>query len=415
MKDSMKFLVKILILLSIFNSCALALISASIVDENTSSPIVGAIISDSKISVVTDENGSFYIDSNESLFNIKAHGYNRFSFTSDANNSIMKIKAINIKALYLSFWGASMNSSRNKRVIEIIEKTELNAIVMDVKNEYGSTSYKTSVKEANFYGAHEQRTNRCISKFIELMKSKGIYTIARVVTFKDELQASNNPDYAIKKQDGTIWRNHDDMAWVDPFDKRSHDYTLAIAEDAAKVGFDEINFDYIRFPAKKDLVLSKESTEENRVQAIENFLINAQETLRPYGTFISVDTYGNVCWETGDIGIGQKVESLAKYADYLAPMLYPSGFAKGSFNFENPSEHPYAVIYRSIKNIDTIIDPVRVRPWLQYFKDYAHTKKQYKKLEVNEQIRATCDINTSGWMMWSPSSRYHLDYFNPAD
>ena len=127
--------------------------------------------------------------------------------------------------------------------------------------------------------------------------------------------------------------------------------------------------------------------------------------------FISVDTYGNTCWEKGDTGIGQKIDSLSKHCDYLSPMLYPSGFASGSFYFEHPSEHPYEVIYRSIKHIEDRIDPKRVRPWLQYFKDYAHTKKYYKKFEVNEQIRATEDVNASGWMMWSPSSKYHINYF----
>ncbi|MDA3909328.1 MAG: putative glycoside hydrolase [Sulfurimonas sp.] len=316
-----------------------------------------------------------------------------------------------MKALYLTFWGANIYSKTIKRVLDIIENTEINTIVVDVKNEYGSTSFTTSFDQANEYGAYKNRTIGDIKYFMEVMKSKNIYMIARLAVFKDELQASNNEDYAIKKEDGTIWRNHDDMAWVDPFDKRSHTYTVAIAEEAAKVGFDEINFDYIRFPAKAGLKLAKESNQENRVKAIEEFLLLAQNKLRKYGVFISVDTYGNICWEKGDTGIGQTIESLAKYSDYISPMLYPSGFASGSFYFENPSEHPYEVIYRSIKHIKPIIDSNRVRPWLQYFKDYAHTKNDYEKFEVTEQIRAADDVNTSGWMLWSPSSSYDDEYF----
>ena len=240
---------------------------------------------------------------------------------------------------------------------------------------------------------------------MQVMKSKNIYTIARIVTFKDEIQASNNQDYAIKKEDGSIWRNHDNMAWVDPFDKRAHKYTIAIAEEAAKVGFDEINFDYIRFPAKDGLALSKENTQENRIKAIGDFLNLAQNRLRKYGVFISVDTYGNVCWSKDDNGIGQTVESLSKYADYIAPMLYPSGFASGSFYFDYPADHPYEVIFRSVKNIRDRIDTTRVRPWLQYFKDYGHKKRYYKKAEVKAQMRGANDANASGWMMWSPSSK----------
>lgn len=202
------------------------------------------------------------------------------------------------------------------------------------------------------------------------------------------------------------------MAWVDPYDKRSHNYTISIAEDAAKVGFDEINFDYIRFPAKTGLQFSKENTQENRVRTIGEFLDSATHRLKKYGVYISVDTYGNILWtKNGDNGIGQTVESLSKHADYLAPMLYPSGFARGSFGKKNPSSYPFIVIYRSIKHVQDIIEPARVRPWLQYFKDYAHTKMYYKKYEVNEQVRASEKIQTNGWMMWSPSSKYHINYF----
>ena len=151
------------------------------------------------------------------------------------------------------------------------------------------------------------------------------------------------------------------------------------------------------------------------MQAIGNFLDLAQDRLRKYGVFISVDTYGNICWSDDDNNIGQTVTSLAEHADYLAPMLYPSGFASGSFYFKYPAEHPHAVVYRSIKNIKNRIDASRIRPWLQYFKDYSDLKKPYRKFEINEQIRATKDINASGWMMWSPSSRYHLNYFTKKD
>jgi len=408
MKDNM---FKFFSIFLIFQSIAYASVSGDIIDKETLMPISGATISDSIQSVTTDTNGVFTIDSNETRLRVKAYGYKRFHFNTHTNDKSFYIEPINIKALYLSFWAANANNKRTKKILDIIENTQVNAIVIDVKNEYGSTSYKTSFNQANSYGAYKKRTNRDIQGFMKLMKSKNIYTIARIVTFKDELQAINNPDYAIKNSSGELWRNHDEMAWVDPFDKRSHDYTISVAIDAAEMGFDEINFDYIRFPARKELSLSKENTQENRLKAIEDFLQNAQNKLRKYGVFISVDTYGNICWVNHDTGIGQKIESLSKYADYLSPMLYPSGFAKGSFKRENPSEHPYEVIYKSIKHIDKIIEPKRVRPWLQYFRDYAHSKKYYKKLEIKEQIRATCDINTSGWMMWSPSSRYHLNYF----
>jgi hypothetical protein len=319
---------------------------------------------------------------------------------------------IKVKALYLTFWGASNNSKTLKRILQLIETTEANAIVVDVKNEYGSTQFWTGFEQANSYGAHKQRTNRDIKKFIKILKDRNIYTIARIVTFKDELQASNNPEYAIKRDDEnqSIWRNHDQMAWVDPFDKRSHNYAISLAEEAAKVGYDEINFDYIRFPAKKGLVYSKKSTQKSRIKAIESFLDEAKTRLRKYGVFISVDTYGNICWADDDNGIGQTVSSLASHADYLAPMLYPSGFSSGSFYFKYPSEYPYEVVFRSIKHIQDRVPSKKVRPWLQYFKDYTARKKPYQREEIQAQIKATEDIGTNGWMMWSPSSKYSFEY-----
>lgn len=403
------------ILITLLPTIIFASFSGTVVDKKTFKPIYNATINDSAHGVLSDENGQFKIDSKENIYHIKVYGYRPLTINADINDSVFEVEPIKVKALYLTFWGASNNSSTSKNIMKIIEKTEVNAVIVDVKNEYGSTSFWTSFEQANSYGAHKNRTNRDMPKFMKKLKEKNIYTIARIVTFKDELQASNNPDYAIKlDSNGSIWRNHDNMAWVDPYDKRSHEYAISMAEEAAKVGFDEINFDYIRFPAKKRLRYSKQNTPENRIKAIGEFLDSAQDRLRKYGVFISVDTYGNICWSKDDNNIGQTVTSLAAHADYLAPMLYPSGFAKGSFYFDHPSEHPHAVIYRSIKNIRDRIDTKRVRPWLQYFKDYAHKRRYYKKQEILEQIRATEDTNTSGWMMWSPSSKYHAEYFGPT-
>ena len=385
-----------------------------IIDTNTSKVISGAIIGDSKSSVKSDINGLFQFETDDDIIHIKAYGYRALHINKDSNITKYHMRPIAVKALYLSFWGASGNSATMKKIFDIIEKTEANAIVVDIKNEYGSTLYKTSFKQANSYNAHKNRTNRNISRFMKMMQDRDIYTIARIVTFKDEIQAFHNQDYAIKNEKGEIWRNHDNMAWVDPFDVRSHNYAIRMAQEAAKIGFDEINFDYIRFPAKSDLKYSKENTQENRIQAISTFLDSAKQKLQKYGVYISVDTYGNILWtKEGDNNIGQTVKSLAQHADYLAPMLYPSGFAPGSFGKDNPSSYPFIVIYRSIKHIENIIEPARVRPWLQYFRDYAHTKMHYRKHEVREQIRATEELHTNGWMMWSPSSRYHLNYFEP--
>ncbi len=401
---------KLFLLLSLLPSISFADLSGILLDAPTHRPISNATITDAKKVVTSDNNGSFEIKSKENMYHIKQYGYRPFTIDANTTQKKFYLEPIKVKALYLTFWGASNNSKTLKRVVNLIKNTEANAIIVDIKNEYGSTSFWTGFKQANSYGAHKKRTNRNIKEFMKTMKENDIYTIARIVTFKDELQASHNKEYAIKKDDtGKIWRNHDNMAWVDPFDVRSHNYTISIAEEAAKVGFDEINFDYIRFPAKKGLRFSKKNTQKSRIATIGKFLDTAQARLRKYGVFISVDIYGNTLWSKDDNNIGQTLESLAEHADYIAPMLYPSGFASGSFHFKRPADHPYAVIYRSLKHIEGRIDLARIRPWLQYFRDYTH-KREYQKFEIQEQIRATQKMGTNGWMLWSPSSKYHAQY-----
>jgi len=409
---------KLLFLYLLLSSILYASYDGKVIDKYTKQSINNAIITGSNISVKSDEDGFFSISSSDENYTISVDDYKPASFSIFSNSANIELEPLKIEldsskinALYLTFWGANIHSKTVKRILNIVNKTKINAIIVDVKNEYGYTSYKTSVDQANSYRTAKEKTIGNMKKFMRVMKKNNVYLIARIAVFKDELQAINNEDYAIKKRDGTIWRNHDDMAWVDPFDERSHAYTIAIAEDAAKMGFDEINFDYIRFPARSGLKLSKKNNQKNRVAAIEQFLKSARTTLKKHDVFISVDVYGNICWAKDDTGIGQTVESLARHSDYIYPMLYPSGYADGTFGRKYPAEHPYEVISKSLKALHKKIDEKRVRPWLQFFQDYTGAKKPYKKFEVHEQIRAAEDLNTSGWLFWSPSSRYHLNYF----
>jgi len=388
--------------------------SGKIIDKKTSKAIKEAKICDSKICVKSDENGTFNIQTKDEVLHVKAIGYRPYKI--DNNSTVQQLTPIRVKALYLTFWGASPYSKTFKKALDLIDKTELNSIIVDVKNEYGYTSYKTDVKKANEYKTYQKRTIKDIDYFIKKLNEKDIYKIARIVVFKDELQASNNPDYAIKKEKtAKIWRNHDNMAWVDPFDKKSWKYVLDIAEDAAKKGFDEINFDYIRFPAKDGLKLKRKSTQESRTKTIAAFIDYAQDRLRKYGVFISVDTYGNICWSNGDSNIGQTIEIFEKHADYVCPMLYPSGFAYGSFSFKYPASKPYEVYARSIKHIKDKINPKKVRPWIQAFRDYKKQRLRYGKKEIQAQIKACDDTNTNGWMLWSPSSKYNPQHYKASE
>ncbi len=383
-------------------------------NANTNEFVANAKVCDSKKCVLSDASGTFIITTDEERLHVKAYGFRPYGFDVNASK-IHFIRPVEVKALYLTFWGANPRSKTFKRTLQLLQSTPVNSIIVDVKNEYGDLLYKSGLQKAAQNRAYENRQVYDIQDFVGRLKQHDAYLIARIVVFKDQLQASHNREYAIKDANGELWRNHDNIAWVDPFDRRSWEYTLDIAEDAAKQGFDEINFDYIRFPARRGLQLSRPSTLQSRTQAIAEFLQYAQKRLQKYGVFISVDTFGNICWSDDDTNIGQTVELFAKNADYLCPMVYPSSFASGTLGYTFPSEYPYEMVFRSIDNIKERIDLTRVRPWVQAFSDYTVRKKSYGPKEVQEQIRAATQLGANGWMLWSPSSKYKTAYFQSSD
>ena len=389
-----------------------ASLDGRLLDIKTHLPIANAKVFDIYHETLSDQNGTFSLpDSNETI-HVKAIGYRPYHFTcKNANEHLLT--SIHIQALYLSFWGAGLDSKTLKNMMQFIDDHQINAVVVDIKNEEGLTSYKTDYAQANRLGTAKNRTIKDIDAFVNLMHSKNIYLIGRVVVFKDDLLTKAYPIFALKDQNKTIWTNRSDIAWVDPYLSDAYGYVLNIAADAAQKGFDEINFDYVRFPAHLNLEFYKQNTQENRIDAIENFIQRAQEKLRPYGTFISVNTYGMVCWAEDDTHIGHTIPSLAQNTDYLCPMLYPSGFAEGSFGFKNPAAYPYDVIYRSVKHISDEIDPKRIRPWIQGFRDYAFDRREYNKKEIQAQIAACKECDTGGWMCWNPSSKYQEKDFIP--
>jgi len=380
-----------------------------LVDKFTKLPLADAQFIQNYQMTRSDANGTVIFDANRSeTAHVKAYGYRPFHWDVNSSAVRLEIEPIKVKGLYVSFWAASPRTKSFKNAMRLIDVTEANAMVIDVKSEQGQMSYLTAVDEASAMEAHHYRPIKDIEGYMKMLKEKKVYTIARIVCFKDDLSATNHPDRAVKNPDGTIWRNASEMAWVDPSNKEAQDYIIDIAVDAAKQGFDEINLDYVRFPAKADLQFSQANIMENRLKAISYFIEKAAYRLRPYGAFLSVDTYGYVAWNSeGDTNIGHQTGVLAEHADYLAPMLYPSGFNRGILGIEDPSLEPYRIIKASLLKMEESIEPKRLRPWLQYFKDYAFSRKHYNDEEIREQVRASDDAKCSGWLLWSPSSRYN--------
>ena len=185
-------------------------------------------------------------------------------------------------------------------------------------------------------------------------------------------------------------------------------YNIGIAVEAAKAGFDEIQFDYVRLPDATGLAYEMPWTEQNRVAAIDGFLTEARKALTPFNVFLAADVFGYICWNPGDTKIGQKLEHLAGIVDYVSPMLYPSTFQFGIPGYRNPVEHPYQIVRLSLEQARqrTHLPPVRFRPWLQAFRDYAFGGRPFTAGEIRAQIKAAEDVGADGWMLWNPHNQY---------
>jgi hypothetical protein len=382
-----------------------------VVDRITGQPVEGATaVLDGKV-LAADDQGQFSVSKGGGKLGVKAPGYNRveqaLTEPLPEGTTEVRLEPLTPKALYLSFYGVGSKVLRDP-ALKMIEETELNALVIDVKGDRGMIPYRSSVALAAEVGGQRIITVRGIDGLLASFKERGIYTIARIVVFKDDLLATARPDLAVKTPTGDLWRDRERLAWVDPFRKEVWNYNIQIAEEAAKLGFDEIQFDYVRFPDSRSPRFSQPSTEEARVQAIAGFLKEAKARLAPHNVFLAADIFGYVCWNLNDTDIGQKLDPIASAVDYLSPMLYPSGFQFGIPGYRNPVQNPYEIIYLSLKKAQerTKISPVRFRPWLQAFKDYAFDRRHFNGKELRDQISASEKFGAQGWMLWNPVNQY---------
>ena len=247
------------------------------------------------------------------------------------------------------------------------------------------------------------------------LRERGIYTIARIVVFKDNLLALGRPALAVRTRDGSLFRDREGLAWTNPYSRDVWNYNIGVAVEAARAGFDEIQFDYARLPDATGLVYEMPWAEQNREAAIDGFFNEARKTLTPFNVFLAADTFGYICWNLDDTKIGQKLEHLAGIVDYLSPMLYPSSFQFGIPGYRNPVQHPYEVVRLSLEQARqrTHLPSVHFRPWLQAFRDYAFGGRPFTAGEIRSQINAAEDFGADGWMLWNPHNQYSAADLEP--
>ena len=384
-----------------------------IVDEHTGQPITNAVVTCGERVAHTDDNGHFSIAAEREDMRVRAIGYRRQTAAVAGGHEI-SLEPLQPKALYLSFFGVAEPVLRDP-ALDLLENTELNALVIDAKGDRGMIPYPSSLPVPHATGAQKIITWRHAAEALQRYRDAGIYTIARIVTFKDNVLAAARPDLAIKTETGEVWRDGEGLAWVDPFSQDVWDYNIGIAVEAARMGFDEIQFDYVRFPEKSGLQFSRENNQENRVAAITGFLAEAHRQLQHYNVFMAADIFGYVCWNASDTNIGQQLEALTRHLDYLSPMLYPSGFTYGVGRYRNPVSHPYEIVKLSLDRARerTGRNALGFRPWLQAFRDYAFDRRHFGAEEVRAQTLAAEDFGSNGWMLWNPRNVYSAAGLKP--
>ena len=391
-----------------------------VVDAGTGTPLRGASVWSGRVEVRTDADGRFSISplGPEQTLLVKLPGYERKRLAVEGRETMVRLVPHPVKAAYLTYYGVGDRGIR-ERVVGLIDRTELNAVVIDVKGDRGLIPYRTQVTAALEAGAQGPVIIKDFDALLADMRARGIYTIARIVSFKDTVLAHHRPDLAIiDTRTGKPWLDNEKLAWVDPTREQVWDYLIAIAKEAAAKGFDEVQFDYVRFPTDGRLSAarySRPNTQAIRVETVGAFLAKARRELGPTGVFLGADVFGYTAFNENDTDIGQRVEDLAPHLDYLCPMVYPSGYHRGIPGVRIPVENPYEIVKESVRltRKRSTHATVQVRPWIQDFRDYAFDKRIFGPKEVRAQIRGADDGGAAGWMLWNPRNDYTAEALKP--
>jgi|CZCB01.1.fsa_nt_gi hypothetical protein len=309
-----------------------------------------------------------------------------------------------VRGVYATGWIAG-SSKYFPSLLNFIDKTAINTLVIDVKDDMGTFTYESRIPLAVQIGAGMKKVGDMVA-LMKTLKERNIYPIARIVVFKDPRLAEARPDLAVKNKSGGVWRDRKGLAWVDPHSREVWKYAVDVAEEAMSFGFKEIQFDYVRFTSDGKIsdCVYPYADGKSKEDTIKEFLEYARERLKPYGAVISADIFGLVCSVQDDLGIGQKLEKIGAAVDILSPMVYPSHYYKGTYGLANPNLAPYETVTQSMidaKNRLAGID-VKLRPWLQDF----NLGSRYGREQIMAQIKALNDQGIRDWLFWNPSCRY---------
>jgi len=325
-----------------------------------------------------------------------------------------------LRGLYVNRWAAL--GRKLTGLIGVAKRTEINALVIDVKDDRGFVLYPSDVPLAREIGAdtadgHSLSRSR-MRAILDSMVAHDIYPIARIVVAKDPLLAQKKLGLAIKrKSDLKPWLDKNGHPWLDPHQRAVWQYAADLALEAYEIGFSEVQFDYVRFPDEKRLInetVYPLAEGRTRAEVIRDQLGFLRKTLKPRGIPVTADVFGLTATDTTDMGIGQKWEMFVDQVDVVLPMVYPSHFARGTYKYRNPNAHPYATIDRVLKDViartDSIPNAARIIPWYQ---DFTLGSPHYYAAEIRAQKKAGYDNGFQSWILWNPKSNYTIAALEP--
>jgi len=313
-----------------------------------------------------------------------------------------------IKGLYLTSYTASL-PEKIDNFINFMKGSALNAVVIDIKDYSGVIAYDSQVELVK-----QLQTSRNLiknpSEIIKKLHDNNIYVIARQTVFQDPELTSKKPEWAVKNNHtGGVWRDYKGLVWADPTNEEVWKYNVAIAKEAIALGFDEINFDYIRFPSDGPMrqMQFANLASKSKAEVMKAFFKYVYENLKTEPAYLSADLFGFTTERTDDMNIGQQIEDAALYFDYVCPMVYPSHYPSGYLNLKNPAADPYKVVTFALTKGEESLKPVeneraKIRPWLQDF----NLGAVYTPAMIDLQIKAASETGTYGYLLWNARNVY---------
>lgn len=357
----------------------------------------------------TDTLGRFYLQDvpEELRLQILAPGFAKAVVDAVETSSItVDLEPFSVRGIYITAYVAG-TPDWFTALLDFVSQTDLNAVVIEAKDAYGAVTYDSQVPLARELNTLDIRYD--VHNVIAQCRERGIYTIAYIVTFEDSYLADARPGWAIQSVwRGGPWRNHQGLRWTDPYRREVWEYNVALGKELASLGFDEVQFDYIRFPTDgdiSDIRYAEETSEQKQYDTITAFLEYAYGELAPTGAFISADVFGYAAWRKM-WEQGQDLSRMTHYLDYICPMSYPSHYSPGELGCPNPNACPYEIVLETLRLAHTQMSAgqrAELRPWLQ---DFDLGAPLYGPAEVGAQIRAAQDGGAVGWCLWNAANVY---------